>query len=309
MKILVIGDLHGRRPLIKNKDFDCMVLVGDICDDKKIGPIYKKWFEELARLGEKDTFLDFEKFAAKYLGSKKKLVAYEKISLKEGNKILRYLDSFGKPIFMVAGNWDQSYGKSRIKDLNKNYYNYIKWFYDSWAGDEINSELIKGTKNVKNCMLHNIEFGGINFVGYGLSSAFEDFRMRTKKIKTRGEKIVMLKKAYDKIGWKLESVNLKRNKKFLTFFISHNIPYGTKLDKVKNKKSYAYGKHLGSTIARDFCRRFKPLICVGGHVHEGRGRDKIGRTIVVNPGYGRQAQVLVEVDTKKGKVKSVKFLN
>ena len=47
MRILALGDLHGRKPKIKTKDFDVFVLVGDICDDRKIGPLYKEWFKKL----------------------------------------------------------------------------------------------------------------------------------------------------------------------------------------------------------------------------------------------------------------------
>jgi predicted phosphodiesterase len=241
--------------------------------------------------------------------------AMERRSLKKGAEIMRYLDSFGKPIFMVGGNWDLSYGKSRIGDMDKSYYNYLKWFYDSWAGDEINPKLIKGLKNVRNCMLHNVEFGGINFVGYGLSSAPESLNIRKGRLKKRvkGEKLSKvevgrLKRAHDRITDKLVAAYKSRNSKLATFFISHNVPNGTKLDIVKDKKSYAYGKHLGSTIARKFCMRFKPVICVGGHIHDHRGRDKIGKTIVVNPGYGKKTQVLVDFDVEKKKVKKVQVL-
>ena len=134
--------------------------------------------------------------------------------------------------------------------------------------------------------------------------------MKNKKAirKLSEVEIGRLKRAYDKIIGKLVGAYKSRDKKLATFFISHNIPNGTKLDVVTDKKSYAYGKHLGSTIARWFCVRFKPVICVGGHVHEGRGRDKIGRTVVINPGYGKKAQVFIDFDVEKKRVKSVRFL-
>jgi len=315
MKILVVGDLHGRRPVLLTKDFDVMVFVGDVCDDREIAPLYKAYFRKLKNVGESDTFLDFEKFVAWRLGGSKKLDVRERRSLKKGAEIMKYLDSFGKPIFMVGGNWDLSYGRTRIKNMNKNYYNYLKFFYDSWVGDELNPKLVKGLKNVRNCMLHNVEFGGVNFVGYGLSSAPEDLKVRMKKAKDKGNDEVLsgveigrLKRAYDRIIGKLVGAYKNRNKKFATFFISHNVPNGTKLDVVKDKKSYAYGKHLGSTIARWFCARFKPVICVGGHIHDHRGRGKIGKTIVINPGYGKKAQVLIDFDVEKKRIKSVKFL-
>lgn len=309
MKILVIGDLHGRKPIIKTKDFDAIVLIGDVCDDRKISPLFRKFFRLLKHANEQEVSLDFEEFASQYLGTKKKFGEYEKQSLEEGAKIVRYLDSFGKPIFMVAGNWDQSYGPTRIKekDIEKNDYNYMKYFYDSWLGDKINPRLLRGTKNVKNCMLHLQEFQGINFIGYGLSSGPEKLGGK-RKLNITKEQMKKLRKAHKKIVDKLENEYKKRDKKFPIFFITHNIPFKTKLDVITDKESYAYKKHLGSTIARDFCEKHKPLICVGGHIHDKAGIDRIGKTIVINPGYGPHAQVLVEIDEKRNKVKRVKFL-
>jgi Icc-related predicted phosphoesterase len=296
MKLLIIGDLHGRKPNIKNQNFDAIVLVGDICDDIKIGPLYKKYF----RLLKKSDFnLGFDDFAKMQVG-KKNLEKYEKESLEVGNTILKYLDSFKKPIFMVAGNWDQSYGKTRIKNLDKNYYNKMKFFYESWRlGDKLNPKLIKKTKNIKNCMLHCEECNGVNFIGYGLSSGPEKIR----KKETNKKQYDSLLKSHKRLVDKLENVYKNRkNKKLPTFFITHNIPYNTKLDVVKDKKSYAYNKHLGSIIARNFCIKNKPIVCVGGHVHEGKGKDKIGKTLVINPGYGPKAQVLIEIDGERVKI-------
>ncbi len=310
MKILAIGDLHGKMPAIKKIDFDCIVLVGDICDDSKLGKYYRKWFK-LLKDNKEDTPTAQELMIKDVgLSGVKKMHTQ---SIKKGNEILKYLDSFGKPIFMVAGNWDQSYGETRIQENNKSNYGAYKSFYDYYLGDEINPKLIKGLKNIKNCMFHCHEFQGINFFGYGLSSAAEKLDMVIKKNKeiVRGRKlnkmeIARLRKAYNKIPNKLKSRYVTRkNKKLPTIFISHNIPNNTKLDLIKDKKSYAYGKHLGSTIAREFCLKFKPTVCIGGHIHEGKGKDKIEKTIIINPGMDK---VLVEVNEKIGKVKSIKFI-
>jgi len=181
----------------------------------------------------------------------------------------------------------------------------MKAFFDWYLGDKINLRLTKGFTNVRNCMFHLQKFGVLNFVGYGLSSGPEKPGTKRKLKGVKKEKMERLERAYKKIISKLDKSYEKRDKKDLTIFITHNIPYNTKLDVVKDKKSYAYGKHLGSTVARQFCTRKKPLLCVGGHVHEGRGRDKIGKTVVVNPGMGN---VLVEIDENRGKIKSIKFL-
>ena len=306
MKILLIGDLHGRKPVIRFKDFDCIVQVGDVGDDSKIGPLYKKYFKLL----KKDEISKFgwEDFVKKEIG-KRKYDLYEKESLKKGNEIMKYLDSFGKPIFMVAGNWDQSYGPSKIKDIEKNNYTYRKAFYDWYLGDKINSKLLKGTKNVEDCMHRNHEFDRINFVGFGNSSGGEELNSKIKK-KISEKQYGVLMKSYNKVLEKLFNAHRKRkNKRLPTIFITHNVPYNTKLDVSKDKNSYVYKKHLGSNIARKFCEKHQPLLCVGGHVHEGVGKDKIGKTIVINPGFGKNAQVLINIDEKKGKIRKIQFYN
>jgi len=303
MKILVVGDLHGVKPKIHFKDFDCIVQVGDVCDDSNIAPLYKRYFEIL----KEDSAFIFgaDEFFISEVG-KRNLKQYEKDSLKKGHEVLKYLDSFGKPVFMVGGNWDQSYGPSMIKDLNESDYNYRKAFYDWYLGDKLNPKLTKDLKNIKDCMYRNHVFNQINFVGYGLSSGPE-LSEKLKKLDISKKQFKKLKKSIKKIFNKLLSAYQKRDKKFPVIFISHNIPYKTKLDVVKDKESYAYRKHLGSSIAREFCQRHQPLICIGGHVHEGKGKDKIGKTILINPGFGKDAQVLIDLDEIKGEVRKIKF--
>jgi len=308
MRILVIGDLHGRKPIIQDKDFDCLVLVGDICDDRDIAPLWKKYFHFLKKEENQEDF--FEDFLEFQKISETNFEKLEEKSLKKGNELMKYFDSFNKPIFMVAGNWDQSYGPSKIKDTNKDSYSYLKAFYDWWLGDKINSGLIKGTRNVINCTYKNNEYKGINFIGYGLSSAPEELSKRKKMEECTESQYKKLKEAHDKIKNKLENSHKKRkNKNLPTFFITHNIPYNTKLDTITDKKSIVYKKHMGSTMARDFCERFQPQICVGGHIHDHTGRDKIGKTIVINPGFGAKAMVTIDFDEKKGKCGRIKFLN
>ena len=41
---------------------------------------------------------------------------------------------------------------------------------------------------------------------------------------------------------------------------------------------------MGSTAVREFIEEVQPDVCVCGHIHESRGVDRIGRTVVVNPG-------------------------
>lgn len=75
--------------------------------------------------------------------------------------------------------------------------------------------------------------------------------------------------------------------------ISHCPPKDTKLDRT------AIGIHAGSISVRQFIESKKPVLVVTGHIHEARGIDKIGETIIVNPGpahMGRYA--IIEFDEK-----------
>ena len=298
--------MHGQIPKIHFKDFDAIIAPGDFCGDKEIGPLYKKWFKHIK--DNPENRIGSDEFFIKESGGKIKLKQMEKRSLKEGRKIIEYLNSFGKPVFLVPGNWDQSYGKTKIKDMDKSDYSYLKTFLDFWLGNKMNHKLIRGLKNAKDCQYKIYKFNGLNIIGYGLSSGPEFVnKIKHKKFKFTKKQVSLLKKSYKKIVNKLDNVYRKRDKKLLTIFISHNVPNNTKLDIVKNKESYAYKKHLGSIVARNFCKKWKPLICVGSHIHEGFGKDKIGKTVVINAGFGRNVNTLIEIDEKKGKIRSIKF--
>jgi Icc-related predicted phosphoesterase len=60
--------------------------------------------------------------------------------------------------------------------------------------------------------------------------------------------------------------------------VSHTPPFHTKIDKLLN------GAYVGSTAVRTFIEQQQPLLCLSGHIHESRGQDYIGRTLVLNPG-------------------------
>jgi Icc-related predicted phosphoesterase len=60
--------------------------------------------------------------------------------------------------------------------------------------------------------------------------------------------------------------------------ICHTPPFDCALDRLVN------GTPVGSPAVRAFIERRQPDVAVVGHIHEGRGIDRIGRTTVVNPG-------------------------
>ncbi len=73
----------------------------------------------------------------------------------------------------------------------------------------------------------------------------------------------------------------------------HAPPYGCgALDLVGNPDRPGETKHVGSHAVRDFIERVQPLVALVGHIHEGKGVARLGRTDVFNPGSDYAAGVL-----------------
>ena len=60
--------------------------------------------------------------------------------------------------------------------------------------------------------------------------------------------------------------------------ISHIPPYGY-VDKLYN------GKHVGSKAVLAAIKKYKPKLVLSGHIHEAKGKAKIGKSVVYNLGY------------------------
>ena len=64
----------------------------------------------------------------------------------------------------------------------------------------------------------------------------------------------------------------------IRIFCPHSPPYGTACDRLRS------GKPVGSRSLRAFVERAQPDVVLCGHIHESRGEDVIGRSLIVNPG-------------------------
>ncbi|MBI2672114.1 metallophosphoesterase family protein [Candidatus Woesearchaeota archaeon] len=130
---------------------------------------------------------------------------------------------------------------------------------------------------------------------------YEELKILTKKYKYIVD--VHLKKAkiddivffghgcggFSYIDYELKEAmkNLKFDEKEKLVFITHGPPYGTKLDKLE------HAGFRGSKTATEFIKKFKPDFCFCGHLHENERKiDKIGKTVIINPGkYGMVIEV------------------
>jgi Icc-related predicted phosphoesterase len=103
-------------------------------------------------------------------------------------------------------------------------------------------------------------------------------------------------------------------------FNFHAPPYGSNLDsapKLDADMNYVSGGQalvpVGSRAVRDSIAAYGPVLSLHGHIHEGRGAVKIGRTLAVNPGSSYEDGVLqaaiVDLDSKKGEVKRYLLIN
>jgi len=103
-------------------------------------------------------------------------------------------------------------------------------------------------------------------------------------------------------------------------FNFHAPPYGSNLDsapKLDADMKYVSGGQalvpVGSHAIRDAILAYGPALSLHGHIHEGRGAVKIGRTLAVNPGSSYEDGVLqaaiIDLDAKKGEVKRYLLIN
>jgi len=72
--------------------------------------------------------------------------------------------------------------------------------------------------------------------------------------------------------------------------ICHTPPYDTRLDRLMN------GTPVGSPAVRTFIETHAPDVAVVGHIHEGRGVDRVGTTLVLNAGALRDGGYVVVED-------------
>lgn len=80
--------------------------------------------------------------------------------------------------------------------------------------------------------------------------------------------------------------------------VVHTPPYDTAAD------SLGSGLHVGSPAVREFIERVQPEVCITGHIHESRCVDRLGKTVIVNPGafgaggFARLERTTVGLDVK-----------
>jgi Icc-related predicted phosphoesterase len=281
MKILAIGDFHGKFPeklkkRIRKEKPDLILGTGDYADADKIRKIVfknwtnKKWYDVVGL---------------------KKAEELEKNSYNSGLKILREINSLGKPVCLIWGNTDfyedYTIGKPPIK---------IPGFYN---------ERIKKMKNLILIERKKKELKEIEIIGHGGYVDVTDFiKHPIDKDKKNQKKRLARYKRDEKILYEL--FRKKKPKNFI--FMIHYAPFKC-LDKVKYKSSPMHGKNVGFEPYNNIIKKYKPALVVCGHMHENQGSCKIGKTLVINPGAANEGRMaIIEFDERKKKVENVKFV-
>ncbi|MBW2981799.1 metallophosphoesterase [Candidatus Woesearchaeota archaeon] len=128
---------------------------------------------------------------------------------------------------------------------------------------ESEEEIEKACKPFNNCInIHKAGFSGANFtvLGYG-GGGFSKVDKNFEKISKVFKKIIK-----ERAGHKI-------------ILVTHAPPYNTNVDKI--------GKNpVGNKSIRNFISEVKPDLVICGHLHENANKkDKIGKTLIINPGY------------------------
>lgn len=278
MRILVTPDLHGQIPKIYS-NFDRIVCVGDYSTSNETVTIFdliKKNNAENTNLSLKD-----------YVGEKK----YNQIQKDKDEgafKLLSFLAKLSREkVLVIPGNHENSREKVNFANL-KNPFEPLRLSHH---------ELLRKVGNCRDFHKKIVRFSEFTLIGYGLSSGPEiplNYRKFTVKQKTR------IKNQYKKLHNEMKELFRKAIKlKKPIIFVSHNIPKDTKLDIVLHKHSPAYGKHYGSIMARKLIDQYQPLICLGGHMHEHFGFDKINKTLIVNVGFGPTKNTYLDIQKNR----------
>jgi len=271
MKFLIIGDLHGQTPKIHFKDFDAIIAPGDFCSDAKIKYEYQAVKERLQN-HTKVKWYD--------LINKKETRELVKKSVNRGRSVLKYLNSFKVPVFIVPGNWDWSENKSLY-----------------WKPIDYYIILIKNLSKIVDVHYKIVNVNRYQIIGYGTSFGPEYPQYKEDLKMFSHAELQKRKKEYEKSLKKVSLLFEKATKPVI--FLSHNVPYNTPIDKIENKESPRNGWHYGSLVTRKIIEKYQPLVCIGGHMHEHFGKCKIGKTVCINSGFGSNVNVLMEIDKNK----------
>jgi len=263
MKILAIGDPHGsekiRKIPIKKINPDLILLPGDL---GKSDLIRKMAFENIDR---KKQGLPEKKYSA----SMKKRGYMEVYN--SSMKLIKYLSKFA-PIYLIYGNAD--YYNKDVRKLSKEINQKLPFMYN-----DLNS--INNVRIINNRIANfkGIRIGGLEY--FIDTSWVREFKPADYK-----ERIRKAKKETDKAR------RIIRNFRYVDILLCHQPPYRVLDKKGPGGPKDWEGKHAGSKVVLDYIKKERPRYVLCGHMHEAKGKEKIGNTEVFNLGCCGDYKVL-----------------
>jgi len=95
----------------------------------------------------------------------------------------------------------------------------------------------------------------------------------------------------DKLRTRFDAMIAELRNPGSSVFNLHTPPYGSTLDDVPELTEDLQPKHagrslvpVGSHAVRDVIKEYQPILGLFGHIHEGKGAIRIGKTLCINPG-------------------------
>jgi Icc-related predicted phosphoesterase len=273
MKILAIGDFHGKFPKkLKEeaKKVDVILVAGDFGgSDRLLKVVFKylvkgKWWEVVGKKRARNYVLE---------------------DYNSGKKILNDLHKLEKPVYAIMGNWDFD-SKAQLETTAglklKTYPNLMKNLKITYWK--------RGIKRMKGLKI--LAFGGMVTAGaYLEKGVFSDKKWRKNKKKNKRE---------------TEQI-MKHGAKDVDILFSHYPPHGV-FDKVDYPgENPMNGKHVGFKGYTEYIKKYKPKVFICGHMHEYQGKKKFENTLVIATGAAKDGKAVV-LDIEKGKINSVRFI-
>ncbi len=257
MKILAIGDPHGEAEKIKKipmKGIELILLTGDL---GKADFARKRFFENVER--KKQGLPELKE------DSKFEEAVYKQIH----DSTIRVLKAIPKniPAYAIEGNVGLYTDSEARKKNEKHNLNLVSTV----------SEIKKlGNIHLPKNTLRVIDGLRIGFLEYFTDTCWvrefkpKDYEKYMKKAKKQTEKAERVLRRFGN----------------LDILVCHQPPYGY-LDKVgPPAPEMWHGKHAGSKVILDYIKKHQPKYVFCGHIHEGEGKAKIGKTEVYNLGVG-----------------------